>query len=123
MTVEKSGREINCSFDFLFDESKVKATAEDYFQQIMAQYGRSIIGELEDGHNVLYIALGQNAGGKTYTLFGEEQTDGLIARIVGELINRNNTKYSLHIEASEFYLDSYRNLLSEFAWKEPGSSR
>lgn len=58
----------------------------------------------EDGHNVLYIALGQNAGGKTYTLFGEEQTDGLIARIVGELINRNNTKYSLHIEASEFYL-------------------
>lgn len=82
-----------------------------------------MIGELEDGHNVLYIALGQNAGGKTYTLFGEEQTDGLIARIVGELIDRNNTKYSLHIEASEFYLDSYRNLLPEFAWKEPGSSR
>lgn len=78
-----------------------------------------------DGYNVTVFAYGQTGSGKTYTMLGEANNEGIIARAVGKLfaakeeieaLSLEETEVKLSVELLEIYNEKVRDLLAS-----PGS--
>lgn len=80
--------QVSYEFDYAYDDRVEAPNAEAGFRHIMGGFGRSIVEDIESGRDVLYMAFGQNSGGKSYSVFGREETDGLLVRIMELLISR-----------------------------------
>jgi len=70
-----------------------------------------------DGYNVCVFAYGQTGSGKTYTLQGNKENPGIIARSIGEIFNlieplKPHSTINLNIHMVEIYMDNLIDLLS-----------
>lgn len=75
---------------------------------------------LEDawqGYNCCLFAYGQSGAGKTYTLFGSQQNEGLIPRFCRGLFRRieeskcENNEFVVAVSMTDIYLEKLSDLL------------
>ena len=57
-------------------------------EEIFETVGKPIVEKVVEGYNGTIFAYGQTGSGKTYTIFGQEQNEGLIPRTVQYLFEK-----------------------------------
>ncbi|CAE8624306.1 unnamed protein product, partial [Polarella glacialis] len=87
---------------------------------------RDLIQSVADGHNVTIFAYGQTGAGKTYTLYGTPEQEGIASRAIRELfklVDALRNKHSVTITGSMYEL--HRNQLTDLLrnqQRRPGTS-
>ena len=95
---------------FTFDGVFAAGRQEEVFEEC-----RDLVQSTVDGHNVTIFAYGQTGAGKTYTLYGTPQEEGIAGRAISEVFEiiqrfqQSSTQRSFVVSASMFEL--YRNRL------------
>eukprot|EP00435_Cladocopium_sp_Y103_P004148 s121_g1.t1 len=96
---------------FTFDGVFAAGRQEEVFEEC-----KDLVQSTVDGHNVTIFAYGQTGAGKTYTLHGTPQEEGIAGRAISELFQilkrfqqSTNAARSFVVSASMFEL--YRNRL------------
>lgn len=96
---------------FTFDGVFAAGRQEEVFEEC-----KDLVQSTVDGHNVTIFAYGQTGAGKTYTLHGTPQEEGIAGRAISELFQilkrfqqSSNAARSFMVSASMFEL--YRNRL------------
>ncbi|VDM73934.1 unnamed protein product, partial [Strongylus vulgaris] len=102
---------VDCS-DNVFDQL---CTNETIYENVMS----GLVDSALSGFNTAVCAYGQSGAGKTHTLTGSENEDGLVQntfRALLETISRaNERKYMLRISYIEIYNERIRDLLNDSA--------
>ena len=68
-----------------------------------------------EGYNVCIFAYGQTGAGKSYTMMGSKEEEGIIPNMCRSLFDRmtdNNTMYSIEVSYMEIYCERVRDLLN-----------
>ncbi|EAL44056.1 kinesin, putative [Entamoeba histolytica HM-1:IMSS-B] len=74
------------------------------------------IGKVIDGYNCTFFAYGQTGTGKTYTMEGEEENEGVIPRVINELfmtLEKRGLRYRMRVTHVEIYNEKVYDLLSD----------
>lgn len=74
------------------------------------------ISRVIDGFNCTFFAYGQTGTGKTYTMEGEENNEGVIPRVIDELfqtLEQRKLRYQMKVTHVEIYNEKVYDLLSD----------
>lgn len=88
--------------------------------------GEEMLVHAFEGYNVCIFAYGQTGAGKSYTMMGKQDDEGIIPHICKDLFNRiqsddnSETMYSVEVSYMEIYCERVRDLLNP---KNKGSLR
>ncbi|KAJ0977663.1 hypothetical protein J5N97_013137 [Dioscorea zingiberensis] len=108
ITVRSGGGKKEFCVDRVFDQM---ATQEDVFLEV-----EPILRSALDGHNVCIFAYGQTGTGKTFTMEGTNDRQGIVPRAIEELFHRTSLDKSgsfvFSMSMLEVYLGSLRDLLA-----------
>jgi hypothetical protein len=92
---------------FSYDGVFLPGTQEEVFEDC-----RDLVQSAVDGHNVTIFAYGQTGAGKTYTMYGTPEQEGIAPRAIMELfeiIDSIHTRYSVTVTGS--MVELYNNQL------------
>lgn len=92
---------------FSFDSVFAPGTQEEVFEEC-----RDLIQSAVDGHNVTIFAYGQTGAGKTFTMYGSAEKEGIASRAISELfriIQSIRHRYSIAVTGS--MIELYNNTL------------
>jgi kinesin family protein C2/C3 len=97
---------------FFFNGVFAPGTQEGIFDEC-----KDLVQSAVDGHNVTIFSYGQTGAGKTFTMYGTPQAEGLVTRMVDELFNRIDglqDSYTVAVEGSiaEIYNNRFIDLLN-----------
>ncbi|EGR27079.1 kinesin motor domain protein [Ichthyophthirius multifiliis] len=103
-------KENHFTFDIVFDENI--STKEVYKQTIFQQ-----INDILDGINTTIFAYGATGAGKTYTMIGQKDEQGIINLLLNDLFQQIQNKQLTHnveikLAYMEIYNENLRDLLS-----------
>ena len=102
-------------FDYVFND---KATQQDVYDKSI----KPIINSYFDGYNATIFAYGQTGSGKTFTMFGNENNNGITPRVLHEIFSRltmlkeqkdKDIQYSLYVSFLEIHNEKLRDLLDK----------
>ncbi|CAK9117557.1 unnamed protein product [Durusdinium trenchii] len=99
-------------FDGIFDTS---SSQEDIFDS-SCDLAQSAL----DGHNVTVFCYGITGAGKTYTMYGAPEADGLAQRMISELfrkVDMNDEKVTISGSMMELYNNHLVDLLRPIDWQ------
>ncbi|KAJ8301882.1 hypothetical protein KUTeg_020869 [Tegillarca granosa] len=88
-------------------------------EKIFEDFGTDLVESFENGFNGAVIAYGQTGTGKSYTIFGQEETPGLCPRFIENLFSRvensqsDDVSYQATISVYEIYNEAVNDLLVE----------
>jgi hypothetical protein len=107
---------------FSFDGVFAPSSQEEVFEDC-----RDLIQSAVDGHNVTIFAYGQTGAGKTYTMYGTPEQDGIAPRAISELfriIESIRHRYSISVSASmvELYNNHLLDLLRPVRGRDANQS-
>ncbi|CAG2102727.1 unnamed protein product [Medioppia subpectinata] len=115
---------------FTFDYSYWSHDSSDpnYADQevVYRDIGEEMLVHAFEGYNVCIFAYGQTGGGKSYTMMGKQDDEGIIPHICKDLFHRiqcednNQVMYSVEVSYMEIYCERVRDLLNP---KNKGSLR
>ncbi|KAG1326307.1 kinesin-like protein KIN-14O [Cocos nucifera] len=109
ITVRSVGTRKEFNVDKVFPQD---STQEDVFLEV-----EPILRSALDGHNVCILAYGQTGTGKTYTMEGTNDRQGVVPRAIEELFRQvskdKSASFSLSMSMLEVYMGSLRDLLSQ----------
>src|SRR5438132_206670 len=77
--------------------------------------GEEMLEHSFEGYNVCIFAYGQTGAGKSYTMMGTKDEEGIIPNICRNLFNRMtdpSTMYSIEVSYMEIYCERVRDLLN-----------
>eukprot|EP00929_Paragymnodinium_shiwhaense_P112112 TRINITY_DN8036_c0_g1_i2.p1 TRINITY_DN8036_c0_g1~~TRINITY_DN8036_c0_g1_i2.p1 ORF type:complete len:1551 (-),score=329.92 TRINITY_DN8036_c0_g1_i2:193-4845(-) len=102
---------------FAFDGVFAPGAQDEVFQDC-----RDLVQSAVDGHNVTIFAYGQTGAGKTYTMYGHPEQEGIAARAVGELFENVNGLRSRHdVSVNGSMVELYNNSVMDLL--RPGGRR
>lgn len=84
-------------------------------QQVYMDIGEEMLNHAFEGYNVCIFAYGQTGAGKSYTMMGSRDEEGIIPRICRNLFTSMtdvNTIYSIEVSYMEIYCEKVRDLLN-----------
>lgn len=91
------------------------ASQEKVYQDI----GSEMLEHAVQGYNICIFAYGQTGAGKSYTMMGSKEEEGIIPRMCNDLFNRlnimgqdDNFKYTVEVSYLEIYFERVRDLLN-----------
>ena len=103
------------SFDKIFD---ISTQQESVYEAV----GKGIVNDVIGGYNGTIFAYGQSGSGKTFTMYGNEDSDdqsmkGLIPRIVEDVFNYvqttdDNVKFQIKLSVFQIYKEVIYDLLT-----------
>jgi len=97
------------SFDRIFD---VTNTTQDVYDD----FGRPTVLSAMDGFNGTLFAYGQTSSGKTYTMMGDQQNEGVIPKAVGEIYDyiekHPSREFLIRVSYMEIYNEEIKDLLN-----------
>ncbi|XP_077979371.1 kinesin-like protein KIF19 [Glandiceps talaboti] len=100
-------REKQYIFDFAFDG---KATQEDVYEKTT----KFLINGVLDGFNATVFAYGATGAGKTYTMLGQDENPGIMARTLNDLFHAMEaTKEDLIYKVTMSYLEIYNEMIRD----------
>jgi hypothetical protein len=110
------GTNLSIRFDFLLAENLVDMPPNAYFEQVYESVGAKLLEDIELGKNVMYLSYGEGGAGKTFTIYGREQQEGLVHFVARELMRRSEGKHiSFELEMFELYNEELKDLFDEKA--------
>lgn len=83
--------------------------------KVFRDIGEDMLVHAFEGYNVCIFAYGQTGAGKSYTMMGTKEEEGIIPNICRNLFDRmtdNNTMYSIEVSYMEIYCERVRDLLN-----------
>ncbi|CAH3028289.1 unnamed protein product, partial [Porites evermanni] len=96
-------------FDRIFDISNST-------QDVYDEFGRPIVLSAMDGFNGTLFAYGQTSSGKTYTMMGDQQNEGVIPKAVGEIYDyiekHPSREFLIRVSYMEIYNEDIKDLLN-----------
>eukprot|EP00930_Biecheleria_cincta_P014771 TRINITY_DN12569_c0_g1_i1.p1 TRINITY_DN12569_c0_g1~~TRINITY_DN12569_c0_g1_i1.p1 ORF type:complete len:866 (+),score=112.47 TRINITY_DN12569_c0_g1_i1:89-2686(+) len=104
---------------FTFDSVFSPGSQQDIFEDC-----RDLIQSAVDGHNVTIFAYGQTGAGKTYTLYGSPQAEGISHLAIHEIFSiaaHMRRKYDIYITAS--MIELHRNRITDLLRPHGGHAR
>ncbi|VDK83706.1 unnamed protein product [Litomosoides sigmodontis] len=91
----------------------------DRTQDVYNKSAKDVVESAMAGYNGTLFAYGQTASGKTYTMFGTDNVDGIVQMaldtIFAKILEGNGKRYMLRISCIEIYNEKVRDLLSDSA--------
>lgn len=84
-----------------------KATQDEVYDKCVS----SLVADVLQGYNAMLFAYGQSGSGKTYSMVGSSQQLGMIPRVAGELLSRDDCLVSMHL--FEIYMERIYDLLGD----------
>ncbi|XP_048586008.1 kinesin-like protein KIF16B isoform X2 [Nematostella vectensis] len=116
------------SKDFTFDHSYWSADSNDkHFasqEQVFDDLGTDVLGAAFEGYNACIFAYGQTGAGKSYSMMGMAEAEGLIPRICRGLYSRmkscadDKTEFRTEVSYLEIYNEKVRDLLQPSKGKD-----
>ena len=110
------------TLDFALDSGDAEAKTHISQDRVYQLCGEDVVGQVIDGVNVSVFAYGQTGSGKSYTMFGTEESPGLIPRILTNLFTRLDVRrkqmvwsWAMQCTMVEVYMGKYRDLLNDGA--------
>ncbi|KAM3723064.1 Centromere-associated protein [Dirofilaria immitis] len=104
------GDEKNYTFDQVYRE--VDRTEDVYDNSV-----KDVVESAMAGYNGTLFAYGQTASGKTYTMFGTDNMEGIVQMaldtIFAKILEGNGKRYMLRMSCIEIYNEKVRDLLSD----------
>lgn len=108
---------------FTFDHSYWSHKKDDpnYASQdkVYQEIGAEMLQHALQGYNVCIFAYGQTGAGKSYTMMGSKEEEGIIPRMCNDLFNNlrtfdsdQNFKYTVEVSYLEIYFERVRDLLN-----------
>lgn len=108
---------------FTFDHSYWSHTKEDpqfaSQEQVYKDIGAEMLQHALQGYNVCIFAYGQTGAGKSYTMMGSKEEEGIIPRLCNNLFQHlhvldsdENFKYTVEVSYFEIYFERVRDLLN-----------
>ncbi|KAL9963272.1 hypothetical protein ACROYT_G032456 [Oculina patagonica] len=96
-------------FDRIFDTSNST-------QDVYDEFGKPTVLSAMDGFNGTLFAYGQTSSGKTHTMMGDQQHEGVIPKAVGEIydyINKHPSReFLIRVSYMEIYNEDIKDLLN-----------
>ncbi|KAK6102121.1 Kinesin motor domain family protein [Brugia pahangi] len=103
------GEEKSYTFDQVYREI-------DRTQDVFVNSAKDVVESAMAGYNGTLFAYGQTASGKTYTMFGTDNSDGIVQMaldtIFAKILEGSGKRYMLRISCVEIYNEKVRDLLS-----------
>uniref|UniRef100_A0A1I8E8U6 Kinesin motor domain-containing protein n=1 Tax=Wuchereria bancrofti TaxID=6293 RepID=A0A1I8E8U6_WUCBA len=103
------GEEKSYTFDQVYREI-------DRTQDVFINSAKDVVESAMAGYNGTLFAYGQTASGKTYTMFGTDNSDGIVQMaldtIFAKILEGSGKRYMLRISCIEIYNEKVRDLLS-----------
>ncbi|XP_074605037.1 kinesin family member unc-104 isoform X3 [Brevipalpus obovatus] len=108
----------NFNFDHSYwshDESDPNFASQE---KVYADIGEEMLQHAFEGYNVCIFAYGQTGAGKSYTMMGTKDEEGVIPRICRDLFHRiskdpdDDAMYSVEVSYMEIYCEKVRDLLN-----------
>ncbi|OZC06134.1 kinesin motor domain protein [Onchocerca flexuosa] len=104
------GDEKSYTFDQVYREV-------DLTQDVYDNSAKDVVESAMAGYNGTLFAYGQTASGKTYTMFGMDNTEGIVQMaldtIFAKILEGNGKRYLLRMSCIEIYNEKVRDLLSD----------
>uniref|UniRef100_A0A2K6VME2 Kinesin motor domain-containing protein n=1 Tax=Onchocerca volvulus TaxID=6282 RepID=A0A2K6VME2_ONCVO len=104
------GDEKSYTFDQVYREV-------DQTQNVYDNSAKDVVESAMAGYNGTLFAYGQTASGKTYTMFGTDNTEGIVQMaldtIFAKILEGNGKRYLLRMSCIEIYNEKVRDLLSD----------
>jgi len=92
---------------FNFDSLYTPSSQEQVFEDC-----RDLVQSTMDGHNVTIFAYGQTGAGKTHTMYGNPQQEGIAPRAINELFRLAETMQGRHsVRVTASMVELYNNTL------------
>ncbi|CAG9536167.1 unnamed protein product [Cercopithifilaria johnstoni] len=89
----------------------------DRTQDVYDKSAKDVVESAMAGYNGTLFAYGQTASGKTYTMFGTDNAEGIVQMaldtIFAKILEGNGKRYMLRISCIEIYNEKVRDLLSD----------
>lgn len=82
-------------------------------RQVYDQCCSKVVGEFVSGSNSTIFMYGQTTTGKTYTMLGNQHTEGLIIYSLREIFSQKDIQGSIFISYLEIYNEQINDLLKE----------
>ncbi|KAJ7357840.1 hypothetical protein OS493_022658 [Desmophyllum pertusum] len=96
-------------FDRVFDTSNST-------QDVYEEFGKPLVLSAMEGINGTLLAYGQTSSGKTYTMMGDEQSEGVIPKSFKEIYDyiekHPSRKFEIHISYMEIYNEDIKDLFN-----------
>ena len=96
-------------YDYIFGDNNDNA-------YIFEQVGAKLVDAALEGYNTVMFMYGQTSSGKTFTLFGGDQVQGLVQytmeRVYHLTKNSNDTEYLIKLTYAELYNEELKDLLA-----------
>lgn len=97
------------SFDFIFDKNSKQ-------EEVYLNTSKILLEEVIEGYNATIFAYGATGSGKTYTMIGNGQNPGIMARAVSDLFSLiedgRNKNFNIKVMYVEVYNENIRDLIS-----------
>lgn len=111
------------SKSFTFDHSYWSHRKDDpqyaSQEQVYQDIGAEMLQHALQGYNVCIFAYGQTGAGKSYTMMGSKEEEGIIPRLCNDLFHNlhaleedENFKYTVEVSYLEIYFERVRDLLN-----------
>ncbi|XP_061718950.1 kinesin-like protein unc-104 isoform X4 [Cydia pomonella] len=108
------------SFNFDFSYWSHNPSDPEFSSQVMVykDIGEEMLQHAFDGYNICIFAYGQTGAGKSYTMMGRDEDQGIIPNICKDLFRRirqttsDDLKYSVEVSYMEIYCERVRDLLN-----------
>ncbi|EFO23315.1 kinesin motor domain-containing protein [Loa loa] len=104
------GDEKSYTFDQVYREV-------DRTQDVYINSAKDVVESAMAGYNGTLFAYGQTASGKTYTMFGTDNAEGIVQMaldtIFAKILEGSGKRYMLRISCIEIYNEKVRDLLSD----------
>ncbi|XP_047992660.1 kinesin-like protein unc-104 isoform X3 [Leguminivora glycinivorella] len=108
------------SFNFDFSYWSHNPSDPEFSSQVMVykDIGEEMLQHAFDGYNICIFAYGQTGAGKSYTMMGRDEDQGIIPQICRDLFRRvrqttsDDLKYSVEVSYMEIYCERVRDLLN-----------
>lgn len=87
-------------------------------EQVYKEIGEEMLAHAFEGYNVCIFAYGQTGAGKSYTMMGKSDEEGIIPHICRDLFehmdahDNDDTVYSVEVSYMEIYCERVRDLLN-----------
>lgn len=104
---------------FTFDSVFSPGSQQEIFEDC-----RDLVQSAVDGHNVTIFAYGQTGAGKTYTLYGSPQAEGISHLAIHEIFSIAESmrrKYEVYVTAS--MIELHRNRITDLLRPQGGHAR
>jgi len=86
---------------------------EDDTEYLYSSTARNLIGHLAEGFNCSVLCYGPTGTGKTYTMFGDEYTPGIVRMVVQDILDVEKAGFpskELYVRVAEVYQNQIHNL-------------